>query len=148
MPARERSIEQLRSYLREEVSAVESYHHVLEESECIRHEGVRARLEECRRDHERRQALLRQRIEALGAMLKERAGRGTGFAHVAQAGSKRLTERSTVEALQEGEDWELQDYERGLEALDEEDRRFVEQELLPAQRYTLQVVSRLKDTLH
>ena len=137
----ERSIHRLRALLREEVSAVETYHQVLGH---IRHTGLFTRLQACLQSHQRRIQLLEQRLEALGKPTSPKEGRGTGFARVTQSGVENLREGAAVEALAEGESYELRDYELGLEDLDEESRRYVEEELLPAQRWTHDTVHQLK----
>jgi hypothetical protein len=53
-----------------------------------------------------------------------------------------------VEILQEGEEFESQDYENLLIGLDAEDRRFVEERVLPNQRATRERLRSLREALH
>jgi demethoxyubiquinone hydroxylase (CLK1/Coq7/Cat5 family) len=138
-------VETLNSFLRGELSAVETYRQAIGR---ISDESLRAQLEACQRDHEQRVTAIRERIEKLGGTPAESSGLWGTFAKVVEGGSALLGEKAAVQALEEGEDHGLADYERDVEQVHGEARRFVRMELLPAQKRTHKKLSQLKRTLH
>ena len=64
------------------------------------------------------------------------------------AGADVLGDKTAIQALEEGEDHGLADYQRDLDKTHGEARRFVRMQLLPAQKRTHERMSRLKRTLH
>jgi hypothetical protein len=147
MAAHTHSVDVLSSFFQEEQAAVQVYEQALSKLESAR---ARDKLRECSQDHARRARLLRERLELLGRTPTDTQGRGTGFTKLANLGSGDLSvsAQSVVQSLAEGEEYELQDYVNKLPQLDEESRRFVEEELLAAQRRTQAAVSELRRTLH
>lgn len=140
-----KDIEQLNSFLRGEISAVETYRQALGH---VNADLVRTALEDCRKDHEQRVQSLREHIEKLGGTPAEGSGMWGAFAKLVQGGADTLGEKAAVQALEEGEDHGLNDYQRDLDAVHGEARRFVRMELLPAQKRTHERLSKLKRTLH
>ncbi|XXF76112.1 DUF2383 domain-containing protein [Myxococcaceae bacterium GXIMD 01537] len=138
-------VETLNSFLRGEISAVETYRQAIGH---VEHDIVRRELEECRQDHEHRVDALRERIEKMGGTPSEGSGVWGTFAKLGQSGADTLGERTAVGALEEGEDHGLADYQRDLGQVHGEARRFVRMELLPAQKRTYERLHRLKRTLH
>jgi hypothetical protein len=147
MASNSNSVDTLVSLFHEELAAVQTYERVLGK---VEHARARDKLREFGKDHERRAQLLRERLELLGRTPPDSQGRGTGFANLTNLGSNDLTvtEASIVQSMVEGEEYELQGYEAKLPALDQETRRFVEEELLSAQRRTHAAVKELQRTLH
>jgi len=147
MAAHTHSVDTLVSFFQEELAAVQIYEQVLSR---IEHARARDKLRELGRDHERRAQLLRDRLELLGRPPPDTQGRGTGFSKLANLGSsdRSISTQSVVQSLAEGEEYELQDYVNKLDRLDEESRRFVEDELLAAQRRTHAAAQELGRTLH
>ncbi|MCE9666517.1 PA2169 family four-helix-bundle protein [Myxococcus stipitatus] len=140
-----KDVDTLNSFLRGEISAVETYRM------AIRHvsDDVRRRtLEECQRDHERRVDALRERIRLLDGEPAEGSGVWGTFSKLVQGGADMLGENAAISALEEGEDHGLQDYERDAGKVHGDLRRFVRMELLPAQKSTHKRLSHLKHTLH
>jgi demethoxyubiquinone hydroxylase (CLK1/Coq7/Cat5 family) len=138
-------VETLNSFLRGEISAVETYRQAIGR---ISDEGLRAQLETCQQDHEQRVAAIQERIEKLGGTPAKGSGPWGAFATLVEGGAALLGEKAAVQALEEGEDHGLADYERDVEQVHGEARRFVRMELLPAQRRTHKRLSHLKRTLH
>jgi uncharacterized protein (TIGR02284 family) len=138
-------VETLNSFLRGEISAVETYRKAIDH---VHDDRVRSALEDCWHDHERRVESLRERIEKLGGKPVEGSGLWGTFASLVQTGADTLGEKAAVQALEEGEDHGLNDYQRDLAQVHGEARRFVRMELLPAQKRTHERLSRLKRTLH
>ncbi|MBN1207863.1 MAG: DUF2383 domain-containing protein [Myxococcaceae bacterium] len=141
----DKSVDTLNSFLRGEISAVETYRQAIGHVTDAR---ARTLLEECRRDHEHRVEAIRERIEKLGGMPVESSGPWGVFSKLIQGGADLLGEKAAIHALEEGEDHGLADYQRDAEQVHGEARRFVRMELLPAQKRTHQRLSQLKRTLH
>jgi demethoxyubiquinone hydroxylase (CLK1/Coq7/Cat5 family) len=138
-------VETLNSFLRGEISAVETYRQAIGR---ISDEALRTELEACQRDHEQRVTAIRERIEKLGGTPAESSGPWGTFAKAVEGGAALLGEKAAVQALEEGEDHGLADYERDVAQVHGEARRFVRMELLPAQKRTHKRLSQLKRTLH
>ncbi|QSQ16890.1 DUF2383 domain-containing protein [Myxococcus landrumensis] len=141
----DKDVDTLNSFLRGEISAVETYR------QAIGHvsDDVRRRtLEECRLDHEHRVEALRERILQMEGKPAEGSGVWGAFAKVVQGGANALGEGAAITALEEGEDVGLREYERDANKVHGDLRRFVRMELLPAQKSTHKKLSHLKHTLH
>jgi uncharacterized protein (TIGR02284 family) len=138
-------VDTLNSFLRGEISAVETYRKAIDH---VQDERIRSTLEDCWHDHEHRVEALRERIEKLGGKPAEGSGLWGTFAKLVQTGADVLGEKAAVQALEEGEDHGLNDYQRDMAQVHGEARRFVRMELLPAQKRTHERLSRLKRTLH
>ena len=139
--ATQSSIDQLNSFLRGEMSAVETYRLAIER---LGSEGIRPSLETCQRSHEARVATLREMIVRLGGEPAEGSGAWGAFAKSVQAGADVLGKKVAVASLEEGEDHGVADYQRDAKNLDAEARRLVEAELLPAQLQTHRIMRDLK----
>lgn len=140
-----KDVDQLNSFLRGEISAVETYRQAMGH---VNTDLVRMALDDCRQDHEHRVQALREHIEQMGGTPAEGSGVWGTFAKVVQGGAGAMGEKATVQALEEGEDHGLADYQRDLDSVHGEARRFVRMELLPAQKRTHERLSKLKRTLH
>jgi demethoxyubiquinone hydroxylase (CLK1/Coq7/Cat5 family) len=138
-------VETLNSFLRGEISAVETYRQAIGR---IADDRLRSQLEACQRDHEERVAAIRERIEKLGGEPVEGSGPWGLFAKAVQGGADLIGEKAALEVLEEGEDHGLADYKRDVEQVHGEARRFVRMELLPKQKRTHERLSKLKRTLH
>lgn len=138
-------VETLNSFLRGEISAVETYRQAIGR---ISDESLRSQLEDCQRDHQQRVEALRERIEKLGGTPAESSGLWGTFAKVVEGGAAMVGDKLAIQALEEGEDHGLADYQRDVDQVHGEARRFVRMELLPAQKRTHERMSKLKKTLH
>ncbi len=138
-------VETLNSFLRGEISAVETYRQAIGH---VADEKIRSQLEDCLHDHEHRVESIRERVEKLGGKPAEGSGLWGTFAKLVQAGADVLGEKTAIQALEEGEDHGLADYQRDMDKTHGEARRFVRMELLPAQKRTHERLSRLKKTIH
>jgi len=135
----------LNSFLRGEISAVETYRQALDK---ITDPTIRSQLESCEQDHARRIDLLRARITSLGGTPDQKSGAWGVWAKLVQAGGDLLGEKTALRALEEGEDRGLNDYRRDLDELDIETRGWVESNLLPNAERTHGALSALKRTVH
>jgi demethoxyubiquinone hydroxylase (CLK1/Coq7/Cat5 family) len=138
-------IDQLNSFLRGEISAVETYRQALDK---VKDTQARMQLEQCHVSHQHRVDLLRTRIVELGGEPSEGSGAWGAFAKAAEGSAAALGEKSAIDVLEEGEDHGLKDYQKHLGDLDAGSRSFVEKELIPAQQRTHRALSALKHTLH
>ena len=140
------TLDQLNSFLRGEISAVETYRQALDAIADIR---ARTLLQQCNQSHQRRVDLLRTRIVELGGQPSEGAGSWGTLAKAAEGSAAALFgEGAAIDVLEEGEDYGLKDYRSHMDALDEDSQVFVAREILPAQVQTHRAVSNLKHTLH
>jgi len=135
----------LNSFLRGEISAVETYKQALDK---IKDPAVRSQLQTCERDHEQRIELLRERITSLGGKPEQGSGAWGVWAKLVQGGGNLLGEKTALSALEEGEDHGLNDYRKDLDALDGDTRSWVESNILPKAEQTHGTLSTLKRTVH
>jgi uncharacterized protein (TIGR02284 family) len=142
--SRESTIDQLNSFLRGEISAVETYRQAMDKVKDVR---AMTTLEECQNSHARRVASLRDFITKLGGTPATDSGAWGGFAKLVEGGAAAFGDQAAIAALEEGEDHGLRDYRDDLDELDAEARRLVEQELLPAQQRTHGALSTLKKAM-
>jgi len=137
-------IDTLNSFLRGELSAVETYQQA---SKHVTSDIAKSTVNQCLRDHEGRVAALRERIEKLGGTPAEGSGLWGVFAKALQGAADLLGEKAAIAALEEGEDHGLADYNRGVNTLHGEARTFTNMVLLPNQKQTHQQLSKLKHSL-
>lgn len=135
------TIDALNSFLRGEISAVETYEQAIEK---IADPYVRQQLEECQRSHQMRVDILREEIEDLGGEASASSGAWGAFASAIEGGAKVFGEESAIAALERGEDHGLADYRRDLDKLDFDVRDLVEGDLLPEQERTHAIMSSLQ----
>jgi uncharacterized protein (TIGR02284 family) len=140
----EESIEQLNSFLRGEISAVETYQQALER---IEDPSIKTTLQDCLRSHETRTSTLRSYIQKLGGIPAEGSGAWGAFAKLVEGGATAFGTNAAIAALEEGEDHGLRDYRSGIDKLDSASRQFFETEVFSTQRETHRVMSTLKKTL-
>ena len=138
-------IDQLNSFLRGEISAVETYRQALSK---VNDPRARTELEQCHLSHQRRVDLLKMRITELGGQPAHGSGAWGAFAKAAEGSAATFGEKAAIDVLEEGEDYGLKDYQKHLTELDAPSRAFVERQLLPEQQQTHRAVSALKQTLH
>ena len=135
----------LNSFLRGEISAVETYRMALEKIPID--SSARPQLETCLVSHQERVILLRDAILQLGGEPAMNSGAWGVFAKSVEGGAKMLGEKVAIAALEEGEDHGLHDYRGDLSDLDGIALRLVESKLLPEQVQTHRRMSLLKKSL-
>lgn len=140
----EHDIKQLNSFLRGELSAVETYRQVLEKAEDM---TVRQQIEPGLNSHSRRALLLGDKIRALGGEPSKDSGVWGTFAKAVEGGAKAFGLSAAISVLEEGEDHGLSDYRADLSELSPASRAFVVRELLPEQQKTHDAMSRIKATV-
>lgn len=141
MISHEKSVGQLNSFLRGEISAVETYRQAIEK---VKDTQAVADLKDCVQSHERSVQLLKRQIQKLGGTPETTSGIWGGFAKLVEGGATVLGDKAAIAALESGEDHGLADYKADLKELDPDSLRLVQQDLLPAQEKTHRVLSNLK----
>ena len=138
-------IDQLNSFLRGEISAVETYDQAIEnlEGEPALAESLRA----CRASHDRRVYALRGEIRRLGGEPADGSGVWGAFAKAVEGGAQVFGKSAALAALEEGEDHGRDDYIGDLEKLTPATKSFVQSHLVPEQKRTHDALSRLKTML-
>lgn len=136
------NIEQLNSFLRGEMSAVETYQMALDKLDEI--STARDELLVNLKSHQDRVMMLQEAIAASGGEPAKSSGPWGVFAKVVEGGAKVLGEKATIAALEEGEDHGLKDYRTDIDELDVETRSFVTSKLLPMQKQSHDRLSALK----
>jgi uncharacterized protein (TIGR02284 family) len=138
------SVSVLNSFLRGEISAVETYRQALDTVSAV---PVRTQLQDCMMSHARRVDVLREQISSLGGEPAEGSGIWGTFAKAVEGGAKVLGEKAAVAALEEGEDHGRKEYRQELDKLDATTRAFVQSRIMPEQERTHSALSMLKRTL-
>jgi uncharacterized protein (TIGR02284 family) len=142
MAANVETIDQLNSFLRGELSAVETYRQA--QRKLSSHRDI---LQECERSHAARVSALSEEIRKRGGAPAQSSGLWGQFATAVEGTATALGEKAAISALEEGEDHGRDDYIRDLKDLDLDARQLVEMRLLPEQRRTHDVISSLKKRL-
>ncbi len=122
------SVDKLNEFLRGEISAVETYRQALDK---ISSGGTRLQLEQCRRSHEERVALLQRSITSSGGEPASTSGAWGSFAKLAEGSAKVFGEKAAIAALEEGEDRGLKLYQNDLEKLDPSAQELVRTDSAP-----------------
>ena len=135
----------LNSFLRGEISAVETYRQALTKLHGTAHAAI---IENNLRSHEQRMNLLTGEVRRLGGTPADSSGVWGTFAKMIEGGAKSLGEKAAIAALEEGEDHGRNDYRRELDKLDPTTREFVRTRLLAEQLRTHDALSALKKSLH
>jgi len=139
------SIEQLNSFLRGEMAAVETYEMTLEKIDEI--STARDELLINLKSHRDRVMALQEAIVAAGGTPATSSGPWGTFAKAVEGSAKVFGEKAAVAALEEGEDHGVKDYNEDLDDLDPEVRQLVTTELIPEQQKTHDRLSELKRRL-
>jgi len=138
------TVEKLNSFLRGEISAVETYRQAIEKLGTKPQATV---LNDCMRSHAERVTLLRDEIRRRGGEPAQGSGPWGAFAKLVEGGAGMFGEKAAVAALEEGEDHGRDDYKRDASELEPDARMFVEQRIMPEQLRTHRVLSSLKKDL-
>lgn len=140
----DQTIDQLNSFLRGELSAVETYRQALSSTGGVPH---RSTLELCARSHETRVTLLREEVQRRGGTPADGSGAWGAFAKAVEGTAGAFGEKSAIAALEQGEDHGRDDYRRDIKKLDPAARQLIETRVLPEQLRTHDAISALKKQL-
>lgn len=138
-------IEQLNAFLRDELSAVETYQQCIEK---IDKPELASSLTDLQRSHQKRATLLSHRVQELGGTPKMDTGIWGGFAKLVEGGAKMFGEKSALSALEEGEDRGKKSYAKGTEKLSPANQSFINSTILPEHHHSHDALNQLKSTLH
>jgi len=139
---RDNDVKHLNSFLRGEISAVETYNQAIKKLGS--EPSISSKLEGARNSHQQRVEVLREEISRLGGEPAEGSGVWGAFARLTEGGAQVLGKQAAIAALEEGEDHGRDDYKRDIEDLSPEGRRLVQSKLLPEQLRTHDTLSQLK----
>ena len=142
--AKKSSVDQLNSFLRGELSAVETYRMALDKLDAT--SPSRAEVEACLASHQERVTALREAIVQLGGKPSDSSGPWGVFAKAVEGTAKVFGDKAAIAALEEGEDHGLKDYKGELDDddLDMQSKALLMSRLLPAQQATHDRMSALK----
>lgn len=136
------SVEQLNSFLRGEMSAVETYQMALEKVDDI--STARDELLVNLKSHQDRVMMLQEAIIAAGGTPATSSGPWGLFAKAVEGSAKVLGKKAAIAALEEGEDHGVKDYTVDVNELEPQARTLLETKLRPAQKQTHDRLSALK----
>jgi len=139
------NVEQLNSFLRGELSAVETYQMALDKVDHI--STARDELLVNLKSHQDRVMILQEAIIAAGGKPANSSGPWGVFAKAVEGSAKILGEKAAIAALEEGEDHGVKDYKVDVKDLDPQARMLLETKLRPAQKQTHDRLSALKHRL-
>ena len=145
MPQTEqKSVDVLNSFLRGEISAVETYRQALDKLDKTQ---LRPQLQECMQSHAQRVSALSEQIRTLGGAPATGSGVWGAFAKAVEGSATAFGDKAAINALEEGEDHGRNDYRRDIDKLDTATRQFVQSRVIPEQERTHNAMSALKKTL-
>lgn len=140
----DKAVKQLDSFLRGEISSVETYRQALDK---IQDQRVRNELQNLLRSHQERCDLLRQRIVQLGGQPTHTSGLWGTFAKLIEGTGKVFGVGPALAALHQGEEHGLNDYRRDLSDLDNESQELIRSRILPEQERTCRAIIALQQTV-
>lgn len=138
------TISQLNSFLRGELSAVETYRLALDRLE---QSEFRPSLVQCTRSHEERARLLTEAILGRGGDPVDSSGAWGSLVRMIERSAASISESAAIAVLEEGEDHGRDDYLRDLDNLEPSARQLVEFAILPEQRRTHDTIKAVKRSL-
>jgi bacterioferritin (cytochrome b1) len=128
----ERSIRQLNSLLRGEISAAETYRMAIEKI-GPEHTSEATQLRASAQEHGESAQLLRDQVRRLGGEADNSSGTWGIYAEAIQGAANLFGDDSALKALKEGEEHGLKGYREAIDDLDEISRELVIEQLIPAQ---------------
>lgn len=142
---RENDVKHLNSFLKNELSAVETYNQCLKNVDDTQ---VASGLSELQNSHQQRAVVIRQKIRELGGDPEESSGMWGSVAKIVEGGARLFGDNSAISALEEGEDRGRDQYLKKSDNLSPGIRSFVNAELIPEQRRTHDMLNRIQDLVH
>jgi uncharacterized protein (TIGR02284 family) len=144
--ANDKVVGRLNSFLRGEISAVETYRMALDKLQGSQNRAI---LQENLRSHESRVALLRDYVMQLGGQPATSSGAWGAVTKLWTGGAAIMGEGPVISALEEGEDHGMRDYRdnTALADLDRQSLNLVTNQLLPEQQRTHRALSSLKQQI-
>ena len=143
-PVRKETVEQLRSFCRGEMAAVETYVTALTNNALGPFVDTMRR---CMASHQERARLLSEELVRLGGKIPESAGPWGALVDSIEHVAAAFGAGSALAILEEGEEHGLRDYRQDLSKLDPPARALVEQRILPAQLETRRAIQSLRHSI-
>ena len=140
----EHSVDKLNGLLRDELAAIETYDEALRGRSAF---SGKTELSLCRRSHETRADALRRKIMTLGGLPVDSSGLRGVWSKVVERGAVAAGNEMAIRVLEQGEEHVLRDYLEEMPELEPTVRAFVQDTLLPEERYTHDVLYNLKERL-
>jgi uncharacterized protein (TIGR02284 family) len=142
------SIELLNKFLKDELSAVETYQQALDKLKEDAELGKSDSLIPIYDDHKEAVSSLQTLINQLGGSPAADSGAWGAWTQIVIGGAKLLGKKATLRALQEGEKFGAGDYEKALQdaELTSDIRSLIETKLLVAKQANIRALDRLLDT--
>jgi bacterioferritin (cytochrome b1) len=137
-----KSVDQLNSLLRGEISAAETYRMAIDKvaADATSNAGL---LREIQEEHGRAAQGIRDRIREIGGEAVDSSGAWGAWAKTVQSTMNLLGDTSSLKALKEGEEHGLHDYERAVNAVDATSAQLLQNQLIPAQRRHIDLLDQL-----
>ena len=129
----DKTVDQLNSLLRGEISAVETYQQAIEKV-GDEHASDATALRAIAQEHGADAQALREAIEQLGAEADDSSGAWGAWAKTVEGVSKLCGDASALKALKEGEEHGLKDYEEAIDDVDTVSRTLIVNRLIPNQK--------------
>ena len=129
----DKTVDQLNSLLRGEISAVETYQQAIEKV-GDEHASDATALRGIAQEHGEDAQALREAIEQLGGEADDSSGAWGAWAKTVQGVAKLFGDASALKALKEGEEHGLKDYEEAIDDVDETSRNLILSRLIPNQK--------------
>ena len=137
-------IEQLNSFLKGELAAVETYRQCIEKIEDPK---VEIQLRSLQASHSQRVAILSEKVRSLGGKPADDSGVWGSFAKLVEGGAKLFGKSAAISTLEEGEDHGKKQYAEEISNLSPMVRAFVEEQIVPEQFRTHDVLAALQSRL-
>ena len=137
-----KDLDRLNSFLRGEISAVETYRIAIEKLD--KGSTARGELETCRVSHLRRVDILRSTILSNGGEPADGSGPWGVLTKAIEGGATVFGDKAAIAALEQGEDHGLADYLADCDKVEGAAHELVMNKLIPAQEETHQTLSALK----
>lgn len=141
----EKDVEQLNSFLKDELAAVETYHQCIEKVDDA---GITSNLADLEQSHKARADLLSRKIQELGGTPENKSGVWGSFAKAVEGGAKLFGDKAAVSALEQGEDRGKENYEKKVENLSPEVRSFIDASILPEHLRSHEMLNRVQAMVH
>ena len=138
-----KTIDQLNSFLKGEISAAQTYRTGIDKMATDADAAKASMLRQINDEHGRHIQMLRDRVTALGGTPADTSGAWGTWANTVMSTASLLGDASALKALKEGEEHGVNDYERGLDDLDPQSKTLVQGTLIPNGRNHIAVLDRL-----
>lgn len=133
-------LNRLRSFCRGEMSAVEAYTTALQHRALAPYSDT---LRNCQLSHHQRVRMLKRRIAGLGGQIPKSSGPWGAITDVMEEAANFLGAGPALTVLEEGEGHGVRDYRADMKLVDDDTRRFLEEQIYPEQVATYRTIEEL-----